>query len=399
MKSPNFKILSGALLVAGTTIGAGMLGIPLVTAKAGFIPAMFITLGVWLYMYLTGLLFLEAKLWMHKGSHILSITRHFLGKEGRWLAGVLFIFLYFSLMIAYFAAGAPIFGFFLSQMLGMSFSVMTSLAIFALFFGIIVAIGMKLVDRANYILMLGLIITYLILIIVGFSLIKPEYLSPTHWKSGWLAIPVLFSSFGYHNVIPSLADHFQQNKKIMQKSLLYGTLMAFIFYALWQWMIIGAIDPKAIEEAIKLGQPITFALQSLSHKPWLYNIGQLFGLFAIVTSLLGVAFSMVDFMGDGLKMRRTGMHRVLLCILTFVPPLIFTLIDPSIFLLAIGIAGGFGEAFLNGILPAWLVWVGRFKKHLKPHFAWMNSKIYLTIILLIGFLAMIIEAFVLIYSP
>ncbi len=48
--------IGGILLVAGTTIGAGMLAIPLVTATAGFLPAFIITFFVWLFMLLTGLL-------------------------------------------------------------------------------------------------------------------------------------------------------------------------------------------------------------------------------------------------------------------------------------------------------------------------------------------------------
>ena len=89
------KTVSGTLLVAGTTIGAGMLGIPLLTAKAGFLPAMGITILVWLFMLSTGLLFLEATLWMHEGANILSMSRRFLGHTGKLAAGGMFFVLDF----------------------------------------------------------------------------------------------------------------------------------------------------------------------------------------------------------------------------------------------------------------------------------------------------------------
>ena len=92
-KTSIFQIISGSLLIAGTTIGAGMLAIPLVTGVAGFWPASIVTTFVWLYMLLTGLLFLEATLWMHRGANVLSMTKRFIGEKGRLLAGGTFVFL------------------------------------------------------------------------------------------------------------------------------------------------------------------------------------------------------------------------------------------------------------------------------------------------------------------
>ena len=76
------KVVSGSLLIAGTTIGAGMLGIPLVTSQCGFVPAIIITVIVWAFMLATGLLLLRATLWMPNHSSFLSISRHFLGRWG-----------------------------------------------------------------------------------------------------------------------------------------------------------------------------------------------------------------------------------------------------------------------------------------------------------------------------
>ena len=89
-----FRSLSGTLLIAGTTIGAGMLGIPLVTAGAGFIPAVVMTCAVFLLMLATGYLLLEATLQMHEGANFLSIAKRFLGVPGKWVTGISYLFLY-----------------------------------------------------------------------------------------------------------------------------------------------------------------------------------------------------------------------------------------------------------------------------------------------------------------
>ena len=111
--------------------------------------------------------------------------------------------------------------------------------------------------------------------------------------------------------------------------------------------------------------------------------------------MLGVSFSMVDFLGDGLSLKRKGWDRCILCLLTFVPPFIITSIDPSIFIVAIGVAGGFGEAFLNGILPAWLVWVGRYRRKLRSPYLLPGGKITLAVLIAAAFIVIILEGIVL----
>lgn len=355
------KTVSGTLLIAGTTTGAGMLGIPLITAKAGFLPAVVITTAVWLFMLATGYLFLEATLWMPEGANVLSMSRRFLGRGGKFIAGGAFLFLYYCLMIAYFAAGAPIF------MAGMGLTLLGTWGylIFGVIFGGIVVLGLKAVDRINYLLMAAMFLSYFALIGGGIPSISWEKFTRKDWLEAFLAAPILFSAFGYHNIIPSLTSYFGRNVKVLRRSLFWGTLIPFFIYLLWQWLIIGIVPLPAIEEALAKGQPATQALQSLTGYPWIMQTGQFFAFFALTTSMLGVAFSMVDFLGDGLKMRRTGSSRIFLCLLVFLPPFIFSAIDPAIFVLAISFAGGFGEAFLNGLLPIALVWIGRYHRKLE----------------------------------
>ena len=55
--------LPGAIaLVAGTTVGAGMLALPAVCQRSGFVPSTCTLAVCWLYMVATGLLLLEVNL-------------------------------------------------------------------------------------------------------------------------------------------------------------------------------------------------------------------------------------------------------------------------------------------------------------------------------------------------
>lgn len=376
-----FPVLSGSLLIAGTTVGAGMLGIPLVTADAGFFPAVFVTLLVWAFMYLTGRLFLEVTLWMPDGANILSMSQRFLGKNGQILTGITFLFLYYCLMIAYFAAGAPL----LLNLLGPSFASWQGYLIFGLIFGGLVASGVKWIDRFNYLFIAIMVFSYFSLVYLGSTKIEAQYLSYQRWSLSLLAMPVLFSSFGYHNIIPSLCTYLKRDRAVLKKCLFWGTIIPLSFYLVWQLLFLGAIPLEKIQETLALGKPVTESFSFFSDSPSIHSLGRIFSFFAVITSLLGVAFSMVDFLGDGMKIKkREGWTRVLLCILIFAPPYFFSLNDPKIFIKAIGIAGGFGEAILNGFLPVVMVWVGKYRMEIQSKEGFIDQKYLLKGLFLIS---------------
>src|SRR5206468_11353 len=93
-------------------------------------------------------------------------------------------------------------------------------------------------------------------------------------------------------------------------------------------------------------------------------VARFFSFFAIVTSFLGVSLSLMDFLADGFGIKKTRTGRIALYLMTFVPPLLITLIDPRAFLSALEYAGAFGVVTLLGLFPALMVWSGRYQRHL-----------------------------------
>ena len=390
-KSFASKVLHGSLLIGGTAVGAGMLGIPLITHQAGFIPALAMTVLVWLYMLATGLLLLEATLWLEDGANILSLSKRFLGKNGRAISGLVYLFLYYTLIIAYFSAGSPFFSSFFLAVFGLKLPGFMANLLFGITFFTIVGLGIKSVDRVNYILMVGLVASFLLLIAVGVGQVEFKSLEITNFSKSLLAAPLLFGAFGYHNVIPSLTSYFNRNEKVMRYSIIFGTSIPLIVYILWQFVIIGALPFDLMQEALDKGQPVTYALKTLTNKPWIQTVGQVFAFFAIVTSVMGVGFAMVDFLGDGLKIKRVGRSRFLLCALTFFPPFLLSSLDPSLFILALSLAGGFGEAYLNGMLPVLMVYKGRYKSNLPSSFKLFGKKPMLAFLFLVALLVILLE--------
>lgn len=357
--SPSF--LSGVFLISGTCVGAGMLALPVVTGPAGFWPSMGINILCWLFMLATGLLFFEATLWMHEGANVLSMAERFLGRIGKWVSGGAFLFLYYCLMVSYISGITPLVTTEAEGFLSYAGACVCG----ALIFGLLILWGTRAVDRINWLLMIGAIISFFMLVVLGSTQVTNTLLARSDWRYFLVAAPTLFSAYGYHNIVPTLTFYLERDKAKMRKAIIYGSLLAFIIYSVWEWLIIGSLPVEAINEASNQGVPISYALQQLTGHPWVSTLGSLFGVFALVTSLLGVALSMVDFLGDGLKMKPIGWKRLFLTSLVFVPPTLFAAYNPGIFLVAIGIAGGYGEAILNGLLPVSLVWLGRYHLKLK----------------------------------
>ena len=93
--------IGGTLLIAGSCIGAGMLALPIATGLAGFIPSVFSFLIAWGFMTLTGLLLVEVQSTFKERVNIGSMAERAMGPAGRIISWVLYLFLFYSLLIAY----------------------------------------------------------------------------------------------------------------------------------------------------------------------------------------------------------------------------------------------------------------------------------------------------------
>ncbi len=95
------KLLGAVLLIAGTSIGAGMLALPVITAQYGFLAAIVLFTSCWLVTLYSALLLLEVNLWLPAGANIISMTKETLGRTGEIIASLSYLFLLYCLMAAY----------------------------------------------------------------------------------------------------------------------------------------------------------------------------------------------------------------------------------------------------------------------------------------------------------
>jgi len=353
-------------LVAGTCVGGGMLALPVATGVSGYLPSIAIMLTCWAAMTISALLLIEVSLWMEEGVHLISMTTRILGNSGRIISWVLYLFICYASLVAYTAGG----GFQVASAINHYFEIPMlkeyGALIFILVFGAVIYLGSRIVGRVNAVLFTAMVVAYFALVGFGLDEIKPDLLLHRNWSGSLMAVPLLLTAFSFQTMVPSLTPYLKRNIKALRMAVIGGTTIALIIYAVWQALILGIVPVEGsngLAEALALGEPATQFLREHVEGRWISDIAEFFAFFAIVTSFLGIALGLFDFLADGLKIKKEGLGKLILGILIVVPTLIFATQFERVFLVALEVSGGFGDSILNGMIPVLMVWIGRY--HLK----------------------------------
>ena len=160
-------VFGGTLLIAGTTIGVGMLALPIATSEGGFFPAITMYIVCWLFMLCTGLLLLEVCIWMPKDANLITMARRLLGPVGQWVCWIVYLFLFVTVMIAHVTGGGEI----LQEILGFSLPTWVFAVLYVILFSPVVYLGTNSVDHLNSFLFAGVIVTYLLFIYFSQSIL------------------------------------------------------------------------------------------------------------------------------------------------------------------------------------------------------------------------------------
>lgn len=357
------RLIGAILLVSGTTIGAGMLALPVTTGLAGFIPSLVVMTAVWLFMMLTALYLLEVNLRLPGEANLISMMRKTLGKPGEAISWAAYLLLLYSLTAAYMLGASQILIDFLDPFIPLDIPAwIWPVSIFVVF-AILVYFGTEVIDFLNRFLMLGLVAAYLGLVGFGWSKVDPHLLSHSDWNFILPSISVVLTTFGYHIIIPTLTTYLDHDASLLKKAILIGSFIPFVIYVAWQILVMGIVPvfgEHSLTEASEKGLQITFYLKTFLKSPWIGFLARAFAFFAIVTSLLGVSLSLSDFLADGFKIKKTHTGKFFLVLMTLFPPLMFALFYPQGFILALKYAGLF-VVILLAFFPALMAWFERYR--------------------------------------
>jgi len=171
------------------------------------------------------------------------------------------------------------------------------------------------------------------------------------------AIPIVFTSFGFHGSVPSIVSYMRGDTAKLRKIFILGSAIPLLVYIFWQIATLGTIGSGTFmgilaDEGGLNG--LLAAVKAVVGTARVEMAVRLFAALALATSFLGVALGLFDFLADFFKLKNTLKGRLKTGAITFIPPLLFALFYPKGFIFALGFAA-IALSVLSLLLPALLV--------------------------------------------
>ncbi len=236
MNSKNKLYITASSVLIGSCIGAGFLGIPYVTAKAGFFVSIF-------YLFFIGSIVLLINLYLGetalrtKGKHQLAgYAKKYLGKNaGRAMNFAMFFGIYSAIVAYLFGVGESLSFLFFGDV---GYSVF-----FGVGFGLLVSIllwgGMSSLKKFEKI---GVLVT-LILFFAAFTIFvgKVDFQNLNYINFGNFLLPfgVILFALTSSAAIPEISLILGKKKELMKKVIFTGSAVSILFYLLFTFVVVG----------------------------------------------------------------------------------------------------------------------------------------------------------------
>ncbi|MDD5133620.1 MAG: aromatic amino acid transport family protein [Candidatus Nanoarchaeia archaeon] len=301
-------LLEAIATITGCVIGAGVLGIPYVVAKAGFFTGLVDIILIGILILILNFYLGEVVL-RTKGKHQLTgYANKYLGEKGKYL-------MFFALLIG--DLGALI-----AYLIGEGKSLSTLLGgdpllwsfIFFAVGSFLVYKGIKSIAESEF-LVSGLILV--IVIVIGiFSFNHISILNYTGFNIKNIFIPygtVLFAYLGFL-AIPEAHEILINKRKLFKKAIMIGLAIPAVVYILFPLIIIGVTGVNTTEIA-------TIGLSSHIGKIG-FVLGNLFAVFAMFTSFLAISLALREVLNYDFKIKKD----LSFLFATFLPLLIFLIV-------------------------------------------------------------------------
>ena len=275
MNSKNKIFIACISILIGTAIGAGILGIPYVVAKSGFLIGLS-------YIVLLGAIILLVNLYLGeivlrtKGKHQLGgYAEKYLGKTGKLFMSFAFIFGIYSAILAYLVGISESFSFLFYG--NFNYSILIGI-LFGIFMSYLLFRGLRALKTFEKFGVSAIFILF-ILIAIFFSR-KISFDNLMTINTGFLFLPfgvVLFALLSF-SVIPEINLILKKDKILMKKILVTGTLITILFYILFTFIVVGFKGVETPEIATLALGPIFIVL----------------GIFTMFTSYLALGNALQD---------------------------------------------------------------------------------------------------------
>ena len=159
VKTPS--LFGGAMIIAGTVIGAGMLANPTATSGVWFTGSLIVLLYTWFSMLSSGLMILEVNTHYPHGASFDTMVKDLLGPTWNAINGIAVAFVLYLLTYAYIFVGGDLTAKGLGSAVGSDVSLTVGQLVFFGILAFCVWASARLVDRFTSVLIGGMVLTFI----------------------------------------------------------------------------------------------------------------------------------------------------------------------------------------------------------------------------------------------
>ena len=376
-------------MIVGTSLGGGMLALPVSNAKTGFFSSSILLCAVWVLMTFCAFLVLEVNLWFPKNSNLISMAKATLGLPGKCFAWVVYLSLLYALLAAYIAGGADVLGSLFLLANFKSQNDFSQVILFTLIMGWVIYKGMQTVGNVNGLFMSVKLGIYGMLVLLILPHIELGHLLGGKLVYAKDTFMILVVSFGYAIIVPTLRVYLDDDVILLRKAILYGSMIPLVCYLLWDMVIMGVLPVYGGGSLASMAHSghatteLTHSLMTHLQNSWITNLFRGFSAISMLTAFLGVGISLTDFLADGLHIDKQGERGWIVYASVFLPPLAAVLVYPSIFLQALRYAGLFCVLLLI-VLPGLMVYSGRYQMKAARGYEVIGGRRAVSVSIIIG---------------
>ena len=345
----NSRSIGSVFLIIGTTIGAGMLSLPLIVASCGFTMAIILLILSWSVMYITALKLLRVCAKYPLGVNFTSMMQSQVSKGYLIFFSIIYLLLLYSLMSAYIIQGSSLVSAITSLDNSNKTQVGLAAVIFTLTFGALM-FSYRVSDYTNRFFVIVKFLFFAVTVFIMLFYINLSYLSrtPLSLSAFIFALPTLLLSFGFHNIIPVIYEYQKGDINKIKKSIIIGSLSALMIYIIWIFLALALIPQQGLHSYQTLFSSgnntlagLVAEVREVSGSGLLEAWLNTFIHIAIITSFIGVGISLVHYIYDLFTRYNRQIGNLALGLICFIPPLIFTILNPRGFILALQYAAIF----------------------------------------------------------
>ncbi len=276
------KLFSASFTLAGTIIGAGVLGLPYVIGQSGFLIGLGWTFIIGFLTLLVYLMLGEVTLRTKKPHQLPGLAEKYVGRKMKHFVTFLSVSWMYGSLIAYVQGSG--------ELINSIFGIPPFIAklMFFIPFSIIVYFGVKGVEETEYLMTPVIILSTLILSVAALFYFEPSNILKIEMSNFLAPVGIIMFALAGMSAIPQMKEILWKEKGKLKKSILLGFSIPFFVYIVFTMICIGALGGGG-----NISEVATISLGE-QYGAFFLVFGNLFAFFAMATCFVSIGNSLIE---------------------------------------------------------------------------------------------------------